>query len=108
MVLQDALVNRINKYIEKLKKQRDLSHIYFKVSASKTSTSIYIQMYSFVDDEKIRVSFRLADHYKSRIKTKILKKHTKFHLIEREIDSMIARINKKRFQIKLNNINKKK
>ena len=106
MIIQDALISRIEQYIEKLKKERELDRIEFRVSKSQSTSSTYITLISFVEGERIKLQFRISDHYNSKVKTKILKKNTKFTLIEKEIKMLIRRTNKIRFKIKMNHVSK--
>ena len=98
MIIQDELITRINHFIEVERTKQDLSDLFFKVKKSKTTNSIYITVYCFVEEEKISSSFRISDHYKSRVDTKVIRKATNFHYIERKILSLIEHTRKIRFE----------
>lgn len=89
MKIQKSLITRIDTYIKELKKGQDLSDYEFKIRKSNSTNSIYIQVYSYIDSKQIRSSYRLSDHFNSKVKTKIITKHTRFDFIKRKIEKMI-------------------
>ena len=105
MIIQDSLITRIEGHIEKLKKEQDLADFIFKISKSKSTNSIYIQVYSYVDKEQIRLSYRFSDHFNSGVKTKIVTKSMSFDFIERKIQKMILDMKKIRLKKLMKKVN---
>jgi hypothetical protein len=105
VIIQESLITKIEKYIEKLKREQDLADFTFKVSKSKSTNSIYIQIYSYVDKEQIRLSYRFSDHFNSGVKTKIVTKSMSFDFIERKIQKMISEIKKIRLKKLMKKVN---
>lgn len=108
MIIQDSLIDKIDKFIRKEQHKRDIGHITFKITQSKSTNSIYVKAYSYYEGERIQSTFRISDHLNSNIDTKLVHKHTKFSFIERKILSMIKRIDHRIYRIKLNSISQKK
>jgi hypothetical protein len=103
MIIQESLYKRIESLIERKKSDPKNEDIKFKLSKSNTTNSIYILIYTYAQNEQIRIKFRISDHYNSEVKTKVLKKATNFSYIERKMDQMISRARSIRF----NNLVKK-
>lgn len=107
MIIQDALIRRIEVYVESLRRQAKNEHLMFKVSTSNTTNSIYVKVLTFLDDgEKIQASYRISDHLNSKVNTKLVAKHTKFTTIERNIDKLIDKVNKLRTKKVLEKVSK--
>lgn len=109
MILQTKLLNKINNYIEKLYKNKEIKNLHLcNWKAYQASTgSIYIKVWSFLGEEKYTMTYRLSDHYKKSVKTKIVEKTTKFSSIERKIKNLFVSILRARLKNTLNQIGKK-
>lgn len=108
MIIQDALVERIQRFADSEKKKQKLSDYYFKIRKSNTTNSIYVQLYSFIDGETLRISYRFSDHKNSDVKTKLVCKNTNFKFIERKILYMIKSMQLKRYNKCMEIINRKR
>ena len=106
MKVQEQLKKRIEKYIEKLKKEKSIEDIYFKVTQAKTTCSIYITVGTMANETPIKLRFRISDHYSKKTKTKIVTKSTSFLQIQNKINEMIVDVRKLRVKLLLNEIKK--
>lgn len=109
MILQTKLVNKINNYIEKLYRNKEIENLHLcNWKAYQASTgSIYIKVWSFLGEEKYTITYRLSDHYRKSVKTKIIEKSTNFSFIEKRIKNLFVSILKARLRNTINQIGKK-
>ena len=96
MVIQDSLVARVDKFIRKLRSEMNLEEYIFSVTKSKTTNSLYVAVISYVQKERIRLTYRFSDHGNSKVKTKIVCRTTSFKFIERKILRMIKKVKRMR------------
>lgn len=106
MKLQEYLKIRIEKYIEKIKKERNIEDIAFEVYKAKTTSSIYVTAKTMANETPIKIKFRFSDHYSEKVKTKIVTKSTTFGHIQRKIDQMIKEVRALRIKMLINEIKK--
>lgn len=99
MVIQPELVRRVEDYVDSLRKQKKYEHILFTVKQSKTTRSLYVQLFSRMNGQMIRLTYRFSDHLNSKVKTTVIKKTTSFKLIERKINAMLKSMKKIRFKM---------
>lgn len=108
MKIQENLIIRIEKYIRKIQQEQDLSQFRFKITESKTTNSIYIQVSTVINHIVYKEQFRVSDHGNSKVKTKIVCKSTDFGLIIRSIEKMIKKLKDKRLGKLLNAVSRDK
>lgn len=89
MIIQEQLYKRIEGLINSKRNNPKYNDVRFKLSKSKSSNSIYMTVMTMVQDNHIRIKYRISDHYNSRVKTKIVRRSTTFKFIERKLNSMI-------------------
>mgnify|MGYP000970944924 CR=1 FL=1 len=98
MVIQDELVTRVEEFLDKLRKEPQNKHLTFSCHKSKSTNSLYVDVISFIDGHRLKFSYRFSDHYNSKVKTKIMVKHTKFGFIERKVYTMIKQMKAARYK----------
>ena len=92
MVIQEDTLRRVEEYLDKLRREPRNSNLIFDCHMSKSSISLYVKVSSHVGRRYLKLEYRFSDHYKSTVKTKIIKKNTKFGFIQRKIDKMIKKM----------------
>lgn len=106
MKLSETLIKKIEQHIERLKIKKDLSNFYFKIRKSKTSKSIYIHLYTQVNNKIIKRQFRISDHQSKMKNTKVVTESTKFSYIKRRIEKLIKDAKNARYKALCENIKK--
>ena len=98
MVIQENLIERVEAYVDTLRQQKKYENYLFKVRKSKTTMSLYVQIFSRINGEMIRLTYRFSDHKNSKVKTKVLTKNTSFTFIERKIKAMLKSMQRIRYE----------
>lgn len=107
MILQESLSKRIEGYVKEQQVKKDLSDLNFVVYQAKRTKTVYIKVFTFVGEKKVKLTFRISDHLNSRAKTKLISKNMNFNQIKGKINRMIKDIRAVRYQLLLNSLNEK-
>lgn len=94
MKIDEELLIKIDNYIQKIKKEKmikDIDLISYEVRMSKTTKSIYITVWTFLEKEIYKKYYRISDHPNKKVKqATIVKKETNLDFIYKRIRKMIA------------------
>lgn len=94
MKINEELLINIDKYIQKLKKDKtikDIDLISYEIKMSKTTKSIYIKVWTFLGKETYKKYYRISDHHSKKVKKAVIvTNETNLELIYKQIRKMIA------------------
>lgn len=94
MEINEELLIKIDKYIQKMKKEKmikDIELISYEIRMSKTTKSIYIKVWTSLGNETYKKNYRISDHYGKKTKNGVIvSNETNLELIYKRIRKMIA------------------
>ena len=94
MKIDEELLIKLEKYIQKIKKEKkikDIDLISYEIKMSKTTKSIYIKVWTFLGEEVYKKYIRISDHHSKNVKkTVFVTDQTNLELIYKQIRKMIA------------------
>lgn len=94
MEINEELLIKIDKYIQKIKKEKmikDIDLISYKIKMSKTTKSFYIHVWTFLGKETYKKYYRISDHHNKKVKKGVIvNDETNLELIYKNIRKMIA------------------